>query len=129
MMDPELDYTLMRVCKQMIKVRGPSPRARQRSHSSRKLRRGQVRSTPACFTEWTRQCSEPALRRVAYLPRDQRFSNPAPGLLNPNLAPPSVSLLCTLAWRPEGAVKPVEPAAEPVTAQETSVDLGDGHSI
>lgn len=25
MMDPELDYTLMRVCKQMIKVRGPKP--------------------------------------------------------------------------------------------------------
>lgn len=26
MMDPELDYTLMRVCKQMIKVRDPKPR-------------------------------------------------------------------------------------------------------
>lgn len=26
MMDPELDYTLMRVCKQMIKVRSPKHR-------------------------------------------------------------------------------------------------------
>lgn len=31
MMDPELDYTLMRVCKQMIKVRGPKPRAKRRA--------------------------------------------------------------------------------------------------
>lgn len=30
MMDPELDYTLMRVCKQMIKVRDPKPRVEHR---------------------------------------------------------------------------------------------------
>lgn len=30
MMDPELDYTLMRVCKQMIKVRGPKPSTKHR---------------------------------------------------------------------------------------------------
>lgn len=30
MMDPELDYTLMRVCKQMIKVRGPKPSTEHR---------------------------------------------------------------------------------------------------
>lgn len=30
MMDPELDYTLMRVCKQMIKVRDPKPRVKHR---------------------------------------------------------------------------------------------------
>ena len=36
MMDPELDYTLMRVCKQMIKVRALEP-APQRLHAHASL--------------------------------------------------------------------------------------------
>ena len=36
-MDPELDYTLMRVCKQMIKVRDPKPGAKYRVNKNNNI--------------------------------------------------------------------------------------------